>query len=151
MHRLVHQLSLNINGWLKQQKNSSHNKDINIETLLKIMHLRYMTLALWIYMLFCNLSYIYYCLQKTPSSCAWRNNLRTCAVRTRGMNNMYGCVGGLIVSWGRNGAVVNMALISLAGLQRLHQWWYECSARGPCVGAGLVPYSLWALLHHQQV
>lgn len=41
--------SQNINGWLKQQKNSSHNKDINIETLLKIMHLRYMTLALWIY------------------------------------------------------------------------------------------------------
>lgn len=56
--------SQNINGWLKQQKNSSHNKDINIETLLKIMHLRYMTLALWIYMWFCNLSYIYYCLQK---------------------------------------------------------------------------------------
>lgn len=38
--------SQNINGWLKQQKNSSHNKDINIERLLKIMHLRYMTLAL---------------------------------------------------------------------------------------------------------
>lgn len=48
-------------------------------------------------------------------------------------------------------ALMNMALISVAGLQRLHQWWYECSAWGPCVGAGLVPHSLRALLHHQQV